>query len=284
MYYEEKTQTFSIAVFQIISHYQGNSDFSCSRWSDHKLHPTLEKLLHNESKKPPQKKKKKQEEKERLLAGMFSHHKIHKINKSAVWWFSVGKHFLFSWLRISHSFPRLPEIWVQRWKHRVLAGMRRLQVGLSGWPSLESWADLSEVHPASSLQGGQFMKSFWGQDSTLLACCGWWLWPPTAMFCFSRCNEIFCYTWVDIGRKKNVSVMLLLKEEDVNSIPSFQPFLNSFCCFVSYVQYSCLHATCVYDYDRASKFWRDVSMMYHNRVLANPDPDGVWTLTVASHD
>lgn len=86
---------------------------------------------------------------------------------------SANIFFFLSWLRISNSFPRLPEIWVQRWEHRVLAGMWRLQVGLGGWPSLESWADLSEVHPASSLQGGQFMKSFWGQDSTFLGCCGW---------------------------------------------------------------------------------------------------------------
>lgn len=29
---------------------------------------------------------------------MFSHHKIHKINKSAVWWFSVSKHIFFFYL------------------------------------------------------------------------------------------------------------------------------------------------------------------------------------------
>lgn len=40
-----------LCLVQIISHGDGNSNFSCSRWSDHKLHPTLEKSLHNESKK-----------------------------------------------------------------------------------------------------------------------------------------------------------------------------------------------------------------------------------------
>lgn len=60
-------------------------------------------------------------------------------------------------LRIPDCFPRLPEIRVQRWKHWVLAGMRRLQVDLTTWPSLESWTDLSALHPAHSLQRGQLV-------------------------------------------------------------------------------------------------------------------------------
>lgn len=99
--------------------------------------------------------------------------------------------------RISNGFSNLPEIRVQRWKHRVLAGMRRLQVGLGGGASLPSWADLSEVHPARSLQRGQlvtFVGSRWRASEDK---------PSPPLLCshaalgshypvsFSSCNEIF---------------------------------------------------------------------------------------------
>lgn len=156
-------------MVQIISHYEGNSNFSCSRWSDHKLHPTLEKSLRNDSKKTTN-----------ICiyilrtSGRSRGYKL-TCFPTANHTRSRSEHVCVCHLdfRISHGFSNLPEIRVQRREHRVLAGVRRLQVHLSGWASLQSGADLPEVHPARSLQGGQLvagvgksMKNVWGQTFT----------------------------------------------------------------------------------------------------------------------
>lgn len=173
------------------------TNFSCSRWSDHKLHPTLEKSLHNESKKT------------NIcilyvyVSGRGGGYLLvsflaSKYTRSRSENICVGKPFFPPHLdlRISNGFSNLPEIWVQRWKHGVLAGMPRLQVGLSGWASLESRADLSEVHPACSLQRGQSW-SWWGgwwrisedkpSPSVALLSCSFEL--LLSCYCFSCCNE-----------------------------------------------------------------------------------------------
>lgn len=158
-----------LSLVQIISH-EGNSNFSCSRWSDHKLHPTLEKSLHNQSKKNIYLSylsilftTSVQRRGELLACSRTT--QTHKIKVWKCFSFLSLSHLDF---RISIGFSNLPEIRVQRWKHRVLAGMRRLQVGLGGGASLPSWADLSEVHPARSLQRGQLVTLVGGVDEELL--------------------------------------------------------------------------------------------------------------------
>lgn len=145
-------------MVQIIRHYEGNSNFSCSRWSDHKLHPTLEKSLHNKGNKNVNTSIFFRSVRIRrgYLLWCFLNNKFTDQPSENVF---VNKRVFHLDFRISNSFSNLPEIWVQRWKHRVLAGMWRLQVGLSGWASLESWTDLPEVHPARRLQRGQLVAS-----------------------------------------------------------------------------------------------------------------------------
>lgn len=132
----------------------GNSNLSYSRLPDRKLHPSLEKLLRNKSKKS----------------------NFLNLETAIYWSICIPRNtcddlvsttnFSFNLsLRISESFPSVPAIGVQRWKHWVLVGMRRLQVSLTGWPSLESWTDLSEVHPAYSQQRGQSVMADGSQTS-----------------------------------------------------------------------------------------------------------------------